>query len=405
MPNGDLFARPHRQCDNAPMNALLTDAEVVSRVLDHIDNKTTDLGQSNWQEPVVNYKSPHRLATEIELLKRLPVPFCPSAALPDAGSYLARISAGTPIVVVRGEDGIVRAFRNACRHRGMQVAQGSGSAKVLVCSYHGWSYRLDGALHHIPHEHGFPDLDKTQHGLAPVFACERHGLIFVTQQAAVADGALSGLDDIPTLLTTDQKVFSTSENESDVNWKLNLEANLEGYHIRTTHPESFYPYGYDNLTVVEQFGNNNRVTFPFRRIEKLRGVKVDATNFSGKLTYVYHLFPNVTIAVLSNHTSVSIAEPLTPTSTRFFTYLLNNSGEGTDAKNLERAERDVGFVRNSGGAEDAAAVRAIQAGLDSGANQHFTFGQFEGAIVHFHQVLQASLAQIENSSELIHPQT
>ena len=377
------------------MTGLLDDASVVERVLQHIDDKTTDLGRDVWLEPVANYSSMERFAAELELLKHLPVPFCPSASLPDSGSYVARSAAGTPIVVVRDEDGVVRAFRNACRHRGMQVAQGSGCSRFFVCSYHGWTYRLDGSLHHVPHQEGFPDLDESLHGLVPVTACERHGLVFVTQEDPVGDGALSGLDDIPELLTRDQQVFAASGSEADVNWKLNMESNLEGYHIRTTHPETFYPYGYDNLNLVECFGNNSRVTFPFRRIEKLRNQPESLRDIAGKVTYVYHLYPNVSIAVLSNHTLVSISEPLSPTQTRFVSYRLNNSGAGVASADLERARRDAEFVSTGSADEDAVAVRAIQAGLGSGANEHFTFGRFEKGIVHFHQRLTESLQILE----------
>ena len=134
-------------------------------------------GQEVWREPVANYRSEQRLAAEIEqILRRSPTPFCPSAALPEAGSYVAREAAGVPIVVVRGTDGEVRAFRNACRHRGMQVASGSGCARAFVCRYHGWTYNLEGRLRHIPHEEGFPGFDKDAHPLVPVAASERLGL-------------------------------------------------------------------------------------------------------------------------------------------------------------------------------------------------------------------------------------
>ncbi len=134
---------------------LLSDAEVIERVFQHIDNKTTDLGDEVWREPVENYRSDMRFSAELAMFRRLPVPFCPSAALPEAGSYVARTAAGTPLVVVRGQDGVVRGFRNACRHRGRQLANGSGCMKAFVCRYHGWAYRLDGRLQHIPHEQGF----------------------------------------------------------------------------------------------------------------------------------------------------------------------------------------------------------------------------------------------------------
>ncbi|MEM7002429.1 MAG: aromatic ring-hydroxylating dioxygenase subunit alpha [Pseudomonadota bacterium] len=379
-------------------SSLLSDNDVVERVFRHIDNQTTDTGDRVWREPVANYHDQVRFRQEVALLRHLPVPFCPSAAIPDAGSYVARVAACTPLVVVRDQNGQVRAFRNACRHRGMQVAQGTGCTKYFVCTYHGWAYRLDGSLQYIPHREGFPELDDAEHGLVAVQAEERGGLVFVTQDEPVSAGALDGLDSIPDLLQPDQTIFSSMDSTGDVNWKLNMEATLEGLHIKTTHPESFYPYGFDNLNVVESFGNNNRVTFPFRRIEKLRDVAPADRSVAGQLTYVYHLFPNVTVAVLSNHTIMTISEPLTPTQTRFVTYRLTNAGEGAGKDNVQRAKRDAGFVADSGGKEDTAAIRAIQAGLDSGANEHFIFGHYEKAIVHFHEVLSATLQGLPGQS-------
>ena len=99
---------------------MQNDAELLDHILSHIDNGTTDLGDEDWHEPVANYSSQARFDAERRLMRRLPVPFCPLAALPELGSYVARSSAGVPIVVVRDLDGTIRAFRNACRHRGMQ---------------------------------------------------------------------------------------------------------------------------------------------------------------------------------------------------------------------------------------------------------------------------------------------
>jgi phenylpropionate dioxygenase-like ring-hydroxylating dioxygenase large terminal subunit len=374
------------------MTTLLDDNAVIERVFEHIDHNTTDEGAQSWREPVENYRSEERFRAELDLLKRVPVPFCPSVALTGSGDYVARMAAGTPLLVVRGEDGEVRAFRNACRHRGMRLADGAGSARAFVCGYHGWAYRLDGRLQYVPHGHGFPGVDKSCHGLVPVTAVEeKHGFVWVTQDPPVSRGALDGMVDV---LGSDQRIFASGENTDDVNWKLSMEANMEGYHIKFTHPESFYPYGYDNLNVVEVFGPNSRVTFPFRRIEKLRNLAPTNRRIDGMVTFTYNIFPNVLVAMLSNHTTVSISEPESPGRTRFISYRLH-SREGDDsAEALERAKRDAAFVADQGAQEDRAMVRAIQAGLDSGANEHFTYGRFEQAIVHFHQQLTAHLERL-----------
>jgi phenylpropionate dioxygenase-like ring-hydroxylating dioxygenase large terminal subunit len=377
------------------MSTLMNDQQVAQRILDHIERGTTDLGDEVWREPVENYRSSARFTAEINVVfHRTPTPFCPSAALPEPGAYLAREAAGTPLLAVRSSDGTARAFRNACRHRGMPLADGSGCAKAFVCTYHGWSYALDGTLQGIPHQHGFPGLNKATHGLVEVKATERNGLIFVTQdEPGIHD---STLEQAPELLAPEQRFLSARELEIAANWKILLEGFLEGYHIRTTHAETFFPYGFDNLNVIETFGRNNRVTFPFRRIAKLADLPPDERRVEGLLTYVYHLFPNVLVSVLSHHTVVVILEPLAVDRTKLVSYLLTNRGSSAPEMR-EAVERDVTFVDQSGAAEDRAAAAAIQRGINSRANTVFTFGRFERAIVHFHRSLDAALEQTELS--------
>src|SRR5688572_10192382 len=358
------------------------DQAVAQRVLDHVGAGTTDTVDEVWREPVANYTSASRLAAELALLRRLPVPFCPSAALPEKGSYVARDAAGVPLLAVRGADGKVRAFRNACRHRGTQVASGAGCAKAFVCPYHAWTYTLESKLRQVPHEDGFPGLDKSTHGLVPVHAEERLGLVFISQDKT------NSMDELPVILRPDQPLYATTERELAVNWKVFLEGFIEGYHIRFTHPESFYPYGYDNLNVLDFYGRSSRITYPFRRIRKLESVPPEKRKVEGLLTYVYHVFPNVIITILSRHTNVIILEPLGTSRTRQINYTLANDS-GDEA--LAEAKRDQEFVGTTGALEDLAVVKSIQHAIGSGANEFFTFGHFESCIVHFHRALDAAL--------------
>jgi len=370
------------------MQKFMSDSDVVDRVLKHVANGTTDRGEDVWQEPVENYRSPERLSRELALFKTLPTPFCPSIALAKTGDYIARRAAGTPLIVVRGKDGKVRAFKNACRHRGAELASGAGCAGAFVCPYHGWSYGLDGALLGIPHEDGFPDIDKLSHGLAEVTAIETKGMVFVVQEDAGGDTAeaLKMLEGVPDILRPDQIIFKETEGVIEANWKLHLESFLEGYHIKTAHSKTFYPFGYDNLNVIEFSGPHVRVTFPFRRIEKLADVPPEDRHVSDKLTYLNHLFPNVILAELSHHRSLGILEPLNEHQTKITTYHMTKSTENPDREAvLETATRDLEFVNGTGQQEDIALVTSIQRSLPSGANEAFTFGHFEPAIVHFHK--------------------
>jgi phenylpropionate dioxygenase-like ring-hydroxylating dioxygenase large terminal subunit len=366
---------------------FMDDQAVAERVLSHVREGTTDLGDEVWREPVENYRSEERFRREIALLRRLPVPFCPSAALREPGAYVARAAAGVPILAVRGEDGTVRAFRNACRHRGAEVASGTGCARTFVCPYHGWTYALDGRLQRVHHESGFPDLDKSSHGLVPLRVHERSGIVFVTQSEE-ADEQDPG-EGLPDLIARDRDVIDTRDNEVDVNWKVSIEGAIEGYHIRFGHPDTFYPYGYDNLNVVEHCGRNSRVTFPFRRIEKLADIPAAQRRIEGRVTYVYHLFPNALVTVLSHHTILVVFEPIAPGRTRNVAYSMAHTGG--DAASAATARRDAAFVTQTGAPEDRALAESVQRTMASEANEFFTFGHFESAIVHFHRNLQAAL--------------
>ncbi len=377
------------------MATLMSDLDVIDRVFHHVDNKTTDMGDETLRVPVEAYTSQERFDAEIALMKRMPSVFCPVAALPEAGSYVARTSLGTPLLAVRDDSGKIRVFRNACRHRGMAVAEdGCGKKRGFACPYHAWLYGLDGALKRIPDEDGFPDVDKATSGLVEVHSEVRGGLVFVTQEAPVSQGAL---DDMPERISDAQQFMGVKTFRDQANWKLIGETSMEGYHIRWLHTHSFYPYGMDNVNIVETSGPNSRIIFPFRRMEKLRNIPRENRRIDGMATLVYQLFPNAHFTVLSSHTIVIILEPISPTETEWVIYDLSNDDGSTEPKKIsEKAEKDAKFVKETGLKEDRAAACSVQASIASGANTHLTFGKFEQAIVHFHQQLGAKLAEFKD---------
>jgi len=369
------------------MTTLSDDQAVIGRVLAHIDGHSTDLSAVTWREPVANYLSAPRLAQELRVFRRQPTLFCPSAALPDPGSYLARDAAGTALLAVRGRDGRVRVFRNACRHRGVQVAEGEGCRTAFVCPYHGWTYGLGGELRHVPHGHGFPELEVERRGLVEVASVERAGCVFVTQeQPAFGDTGLGELDGV---LPAGSRLVRTSEQEIPANWKILMEGFLEGYHLRATHRGTFYPRQFDNLNVVEQFGPHNRVTFPYRKIDELRGAPPERRSAAGVLTYVYHLFPNVAVATFPFNTAVIVHEPLAVDRTKVINYSLTHGAE-SDEQWQHGLKRSLDFQQD-GANEDRDVCVSIQRGLASGANEFFEFGRFEGALSHFHRTLHTAL--------------
>jgi choline monooxygenase len=374
------------------MPSVAEDAEIVRRILAHIDAGTTDVGRP-WREPVENYVNPTRFAAELEMLRAFPSVYVPSAAIPARGDHVERVSFGVPLFAVRGNDGRARVFRNACRHRGLALVEGPGCAHSLVCRYHGWTYRLDGSLAHVPHAEAFPDLDASARGLVEVESHEVDGLIVIGPLHGAgrhADEAISALaDGTPwrdKLLPADRLVYVDS-TVRPMNWKVLVEQFLEGYHIRSTHRTTFYPLQYDDLNIVERFGANTRITFPYRNIERLRERPESEWNIERRVTFVYHLFPNVIIATFPDQVLVVTIEPVDIGHSAMTTYALTTAAVADALTAVPTSGAGPGTLLAAGALEDNEMSEGVQRGLHAGANAFIEFGTHESALGYFHATL------------------
>jgi phenylpropionate dioxygenase-like ring-hydroxylating dioxygenase large terminal subunit len=371
--------------------SLASDVEIVHRILAHIDAGTTDEGDA-WREPVEAYVNAARFADELRLLRSMPSVYVPSAAIPNPGDHVERVAFGVPLFAVRDTDRRVRVFRNACRHRGMAIVDGPGCSHALVCRYHGWTYRLDGSLAHVPHAEGFPDLDMSSRGLVEVVSHEVDGLVVIDPLDA-RDPAPEGLTDGSPWrdkLLPAERLFYTQSTVRAMNWKVLVEQFLEGYHIRSTHRDTFYPLQYDDLNVVETFGPNSRITFPYRNIERLRDRPESTWRVGARVTFVYHLFPNVMLATFPDQVLAVVIDPIDVDHTTVTTYGM--AGPGVVA---ERAPTGGGRgLLAEGALEDNAMSAGVQQGFHADANAFVEFGRHESAIGHFHATLDARLGRL-----------
>src|SRR5271166_918577 len=387
--------------------ALADDAEIVRRVLAHIDAGTTDEGES-WREPVENYLDPRRFADELRVLRSGPSVFVPSAAIPNPGDHAERVSFGVPLFAVRDGAGRARVFRNACRHRGMALVEGRGCSHALVCPYHGWTYRLDGSLTHVPHADGFADLDVSSRGLVEVPSREVDGLVIVEsldpQPADRADEAMSALTDGTAWrdkLMPATRLRDSVSTVAAINWKVLVEQFLEGYHIRSTHKQTFYPLQYDDLNVVESFGPNSRITFPFRNIERLRDRPEALWTTERRATFVYQLFPNVMLGTFPDQVIVIVVGPIDVDHSRITTYNLSTAeiAEAVTTTLARQGDATAPTLLQRGAVEDNEMSAGVQRGLRAGANAFVEFGRHESAIGHFHDALDQRLALLTETGQ------
>ena len=157
------------------------------------------------------------------------------------GQWLAETLAGYPVVVVRDEQGQLRGYHNVCRHRAGPLTEGEAGRcdGLLVCRYHGWSYRLDGRLRSARDFGASSDFDPREYGLLPVRVETWRGLIFVAIDDKV--GALSEWVAPLERRLEDKdwsalRVAAVRHHTMNCNWKTYVENYLEGYHVPLIHP-------------------------------------------------------------------------------------------------------------------------------------------------------------------------
>lgn len=154
------------------------------------------------------------------------------------GDYATATIGATPILVVRGKDGVLRAFLNACRHRGATLLDGQGAcAKQIKCPYHAWSYGLDGALLGVPYRDELP-ADVATMGLVPVRLGTVGPFVFVCLDPAAPELA-AWVGELPDAIARagvdDWPLAFELTYELEANWKLFVENANDGYHIQFVH--------------------------------------------------------------------------------------------------------------------------------------------------------------------------
>jgi choline monooxygenase len=156
------------------------------------------------------------------------------------GQFVTRELAGEPIVVVRGNDDELRAFYNVCRHHAAAVVtEAEGSASILRCPYHGWSYGLDGSLKGAPEFDGVCKFDRAQNGLFPVKVATWEHFVFVNldPKASSLETFLGRLvQRVEPLMLSQVKFFERRTYSLNCNWKVFVDNYLDGgYHVPHLH--------------------------------------------------------------------------------------------------------------------------------------------------------------------------
>ena len=297
------------------------------------------------------------------------------------GDVVVTEVAGEPIIVVRDKAGELHAFFNVCRHRGGPLALKDEHCDMLICKYHGWTYRLDGMLRGVPHFNLVELFDKQDYGLTRVPLAQWEGLVFVhlgPQPEPIAS-TFAGIAErvAPTRLGALQFVRQV-EYDVRSNWKVYVDNFLEGYHVPYVHPELCSLYDYQNY--VTEVHDRYSV-----QVGPLTGERNVYTAGGGDALY-YFVFPNLMLNVVPGRLQLNVVVPTAPDRCRvlFRYYYADPAAPGT----AERIEADVSFS-DQVQQEDAEICERVQRGLGSRAYDRGRFSvRFEEGVYHFQQLLK-----------------
>ena len=279
------------------------------------------------------------------------------------GDYFTFDLIGEPLLIVRGDDGLLRCFYNVCRHRAGNPASGCGNRRIFRCGYHGWTYRLDGALLVTPEFDGVENFDPQEFGLVPVQVAEWFNLLFVNLDPE-APPLVECLGELPPQAEKfdfrRMKFFERRTYDMKCNWKTYIDNYLEGYHLPSVHPGLNRELSYGSYT-VEACRQHVRQWSPIRGAPPGDASPRRYSEANGNLSADYFwIFPNWMLNCYPDNVSLNIILPLEPERTvAIFEWYLPEANLGSEA-----ARKSVEFSDEIQ-MEDVAICEIVQRNLHS----------------------------------------
>jgi phenylpropionate dioxygenase-like ring-hydroxylating dioxygenase large terminal subunit len=341
-------------------------------------------------------------------LRAAPQVVCHESEIALAGEWRSLDYLGDSVIVIRGDDGEVRAFVNVCRHRGSRLVDGTdGCARVLTCPYHAWSYARDGRLVGVPHRSEYPGLRTDELGLVPVALERWHGFLFVTFEPgapSVAEMMAPYEHEVaPYRLEDLRAIGRVTLRPRPLNWKTIADNYSDHLHI---------PVGHPGLTRL--FGRNYRIEAQ-DHVDRMEGDLVDtpSANLSERAYQqllpevdhlpashqrkwlYYKLFPNVAFDIYPDQVDFMQFLPVSATETviREISYALPD-----DRREMKAARYLNWRINRRVNAEDTELITRVQLGMQSPSYAAGPLGTSEVCLRSFASKLRRLIPEAQLSS-------
>jgi phenylpropionate dioxygenase-like ring-hydroxylating dioxygenase large terminal subunit len=357
---------------------------IAKDVLKLVEQGQPEYGEESWEADIGRFIDKERFELEKQkLFLERPQLIALSADLPNPGDFYATDIAGKPILITRNKDGEAKAFLNACRHRGVKLAEGCGHGQGFACPYHGWTYNNDGELISVPSRSSF-NADQLN-GLIALPIHEEMGMILVHPQP---NGHLdfdeffgpmkAYLEDFD---IDDFELLSAHRSQTRINWKHAVDGGLEAYHVPFLHQNTFGTSGLAQL-LHRPFGDHHALIAPRAEI----------------LTLNNSIFPNTVIGGGDPVLFFQRTEPNTD-DPGVCDYIFRLYGR-KNATPEERARHLAGvdFFMKVSMEEDLPVQRSSQIMMEEGAVPSVIFGKREINLTRMHKAYDAAIGHDNEAS-------
>lgn len=314
-----------------------------------------------------------------------------------AGDFVTFTLAGEPLLVVRGNDGVLRAFYNVCRHHAAAVVtEACGHAQVLHCPYHGWNYGLDGSLKGMPEFEGVKNFERAANGLVPVRVAAWEKFVFVNLDhgAEPLEQFLGGLvKRMAPLQVTKLHYFGTRVYDIACNWKVFVDNYLDGgYHVPHLHK------GLNSVLDYKQYTIENEDRYCLQSSPMVESTEDAATGATrkGDRAWYFWQYPNFMINCYAGYMDTNLVIPLDVDHCRvIFDFYFADVASGAARKYNEESINVGDRVQG----EDLGICEAVQRGLKSRAYGAGRLSVRREAGEHlFHRLLAADLKGLNRSA-------
>jgi len=361
------------------------------RSLKHAQAGTVPLADAVAEFPASNYVDEARWQLEMDrVFKRVPLVAGFSCEFANAGDYRAFELADVPVLIMRDSEHQLRAFVNACSHRGAQLVEGAGNARRLACPYHAWVYNNEGALVGIRDHSDFGEVDFDCNGLTELGCDERAGIVWVSlatlngEQDLDIDDWLCGYGDYLDALEIADASFVSRQSVGGPNWKLAYDGYLDFYHLPILHKNTFGP-DYGNKAIYDSWGPHQRVSSPDERTLALQEMPEDDWTLRKLTSGVWTIFPHISIARFDAGVPLFMVSQLLPGDEPGTSMTTQHFLAAEDpSEHMETIEKQMAFLLHVVRDEDYFTGIRIGKALATGAKENVMFGRNEAGGQRFH---------------------